>query len=484
MNLRTPFAGILMIATGTAPMAVSAHDMDRPVPVKTEHHSAPEVRFWKTGSWNIQPNSGFVLAEKPRVGGGNLASGDIDGDGTEELVVGADQGGEPWISIYRQDGTKQGAFLASRKTFTGGIRVAVGDVDGDGVADIITAQGPGAEPKINIFHADGSPKFRDGVLAYAAAFTGGVHVATVDMNRDGKDEIVTSPGPGGGPHVRVWDGEMQNLGLDFFAYDHRMTDGVEITSIRSPEGGSLVTAIESWDMPLVKTYVLDEGDASLRAATEFLAYEREKRNGIRVAAFDMDADGYDEIAVVRNGGEWPEVKLFDRYGTVITKAILTDPGYRDSFSMVGVTDPENGRQRLATLPLRPVVSGPTDTARSIEVDLSEQRLYAYERGRLARTFLVSTGTTKYPTPEMETTVLKKIPIMDYRWSYGPGNPDNYFLPGVKYNLNIRPHYYIHYAYWHNNFGHRMSHGCVNVGLADAQWIYDWAEVGTPVSIVP
>ena len=53
---------------------------------------------------------------------------------------------------------------------------------------------------------------------------------------------------------------------------------------------------------------------------------------------------------------------------------------------------------------------------------------------------------------------------------------------IKWNLRFKPRYYIHTAYWHNNFGHRMSHGCINTREADAEWIYHWAEIGTPVVI--
>jgi lipoprotein-anchoring transpeptidase ErfK/SrfK len=136
---------------------------------------------------------------------------------------------------------------------------------------------------------------------------------------------------------------------------------------------------------------------------------------------------------------------------------------------------------LAVMPLAPLVIGPLDKEKFIEVNLAQQRLYAWEHGRLARTFLVSTGVKKYPTPVMETKVLKKIPMMDYKGYYGPNHPDNYDIKNVKNNLRIRGSILIHYAFWHRNFGHTMSHGCINVGNADSDWLFAWAEVGTPVA---
>lgn len=124
----------------------------------------------------------------------------------------------------------------------------------------------------------------------------------------------------------------------------------------------------------------------------------------------------------------------------------------------------------------------SDSNKSIYVSLKEQRLRAYENGKLVYSFLVSTGKGKYPTPRGSFSVLDKKPVVNYQWSYGPDNPDNYDLGYVPYNLRVTGHKYIHYAYWHHNFGHTMSHGCINASLQDAKWIYRWADQGIPVLI--
>ena len=87
-------------------------------------------------------------------------------------------------------------------TFTGGVRVAVGDVNGDGVEDVIAAAGPGGGPNVKVFSGvDGSLMFS--FFAYDPSFTGGVFVAAGDTNNDGKADIITGAGAGGGPHVKV-----------------------------------------------------------------------------------------------------------------------------------------------------------------------------------------------------------------------------------------------------------------------------------------
>ncbi|HWQ99676.1 MAG TPA: L,D-transpeptidase family protein [Candidatus Methylomirabilis sp.] len=444
------------------------------VPTKPEHARPPAVMLWGT---DFHKRATFVAFEKTFQNGGELAAGDVDGDGKAEIVVGAGPGRESDVRVYRIDGTLLKSFRAYPAWFKGGVRVAVGDTDGDGKAEIVTAPGPGIEPQVNVFQADGSKVLTGGVPAYQKEFQGGVHLAMADLDRDGKAEIVTSPGPGGGPHVRIWNGRMENMGWDFFAFDASMRDGVSLAVIRTLTGPQLVLAAESWSEPLVRRYAANPG---VQLVKEFYTHATSSRSGVRLAAFDFDGDGIDEIIASTNGGVLPEARIFDVYGTLYDRKLLVDPGYRGAFSAAQLDTDGDGRPELATLMAAPTVNGPLDKDKFIEVDMLRQRLYAYERGRTARTFLVSTGTAKYPTPVMETVVLKKVFLKDYRWTYGLNNPDNYFLPNVKWNLQIRGPYNIHYAYWHRNFGHRMSHGCVNVSKADAEWIYNWADVGTPV----
>lgn len=465
----------IAVAAGLFSAAPSyAWDLGRPIPIRPEHTRPPEVRIWNP---SFSDSSRFSAFEQTATGGGFVATGDVDGDGKDDVVVGAGPGRSPDVRVFKADGTKMQSFLAYAAGFRGGVRVAVADTDGDGKDEIITSPGPGIASMIHVFSADGKGKLPAGAFfAYDPKFIGGVRVAAADLNGDGRAEIITAPGPGGGPHVRVFDGSMNNLGHDFFAFDAGMTDGVTVATARTPQGMSIVTGVESWSSPIVRRFVM-QPDAHL--ASEFAAFPTDDRSGVSVAAFDVDRDGFDEIAVAGNGGRTSELRIFDIYGTKINGALVQDPNYMGAISM-GQID-RDGKSGIAVMPVAPIVTGPTDKETFIDVNITQQRLYAYEHGRIARTFLVSTGVTRHPTPIGQTVVTKKIPIMDYRWYYGPNNPENYNLKNVKFNLNVFPHIYIHSAYWHNNFGHRMSHGCINTSLKDAEWIYGWAATGTAVA---
>lgn len=453
--------------------ALAYHPQD--VPVRPEHRRSAEVTLWSADFTDRQRFATFPAAH---VRGGFLASGDVAGDAAPEIIVGAGTGAPAEVRVYSTDGKLLKLFYPYARTFKGGVRVAVGDLDGDGKAEIVTAPGPGMEPLVRRFAGDGSYVKPNGFLAYAETLHAGVRVAVGDLDGDGNAEIVTAPGPGGGPHVRVFDGAFRNLNLDFFAFDEGMRDGIVPAILRTPEGSMIAVGVESWSEPVVKLFRQTAG-GMYAAYFEFLAFDRAWRSGASIAAFDRDGDGFDEIAVHGNGGTNAELRVFSRNGDLSGKYLVQDPHYRGGLSATQIRA-THGSSRLATVALVPLVSGPLTQEKAIHVNLTEQRVYAYERGRVARTFLTSTGTVKYPTPVLNTWVRAKVPVKRYRWSYGPGHPDNYDLPNVKWNLQVFGPYYIHGTYWHRNFGHRMSHGCMNLRNADAEWIYNWAEIGTAV----
>lgn len=465
---------ISAIAVGCFLLAspVLARDLNRPIPIKPENTRPPEVKIW---SASFQKTFSFsALNDAPY--GGNIAVGDVDGDGRPEIIVGSGPRHASEVRLFSAGGIFKNSFLIYDKNFQGGVRVGVGDVDGDGVAEIITVPGPGVSSIVHILNSEGKEKLSPGIhLAYEAKFIGGAHVAVDDLDDDGKAEIIISPGPGGGPHIKIFDAKMK-LVDEFFSFDQNMTDGVTISTIKTPQGKQLVTAPESWSAPVVRRFSFKP----TKPVAEFLAFAPDDKYGVTTAAFDMDNDGFDEVAAIGNGGRSSELRVFDIYGTKIGAWLVQDPNYRGAVSLAQINQDGKGAPELAIIPAAPIIFGPTDKDKFVEVNITEQRLYAYEHGRIAKTFLVSTGTYKFPTPIAKTSVNKKIPLMDYRWSYGPRNPNNYNIKNVAYNLNILPHIYIHSAYWHNNFGHRMSHGCINTALKDAEWIYNWADLGTEV----
>lgn len=119
--------------------------------------------------------------------------------------------------------------------------------------------------------------------------------------------------------------------------------------------------------------------------------------------------------------------------------------------------------------------------RSVVVSLSQQALWAYDNGKVVRSTYVSTGREKFRTPSGLFYVNSKIPEQDMAGVIGGESYNVPKVPDVMY-FTDRGHA-IHGTYWHENFGVPMSHGCINLPMDVADWIYVWAPVGMPVLIV-
>lgn len=135
-------------------------------------------------------------------GGVTVAAGDINGDGVADIIVGRSLGNSR-IKTYSGDGFGGlGSFNAFKTSFTSGVFVSTGDVNGDGQTDIIVGAGAGSKPIVRIF--DGASRARLASLqAFSASFRGGVRVAAVNADSDVADEILLAPGPGSQPRARL-----------------------------------------------------------------------------------------------------------------------------------------------------------------------------------------------------------------------------------------------------------------------------------------
>jgi lipoprotein-anchoring transpeptidase ErfK/SrfK len=120
-------------------------------------------------------------------------------------------------------------------------------------------------------------------------------------------------------------------------------------------------------------------------------------------------------------------------------------------------------------------NAPADGMRRITINLTEQTLTAWQGDVVVMHTKVSTGRPATPTVKGRYQIRTKVPVQRMR---GPG----YNLPNVPSVMYFFRGYAIHGAYWHNNFGQRMSYGCVNMRLDEAAALYEWASIGTEVYV--
>lgn len=216
-----------------------------------------------------------------------VAIGDVNNDGFPDVVVGPAEGGGPRLFVRDGfTGDEMLNFFVYEPEMRNGIYVAVGDINGDGTTEIITGTGLGGGPRVTAVNPATGEVIRN-FFAYEADFRGGVRVSAGDVDGDGIDEIITAAGDGGGPHVRIFNND-DSIRSEFFAGDSNDRSGIFI-GVGDLTGSGLSDLVVGAGLgaePYVLTY-----DARTNALiTQFLAYEPSFTGGVRVATYvDSDA---------------------------------------------------------------------------------------------------------------------------------------------------------------------------------------------------
>lgn len=279
------------------------------------------------------------------------------------IATGAGEGGGPQVKVFdARTGALIYSFFAYDQSFTGGVRVAIGDVNNDGVPDIITGAGVGGYPHVKVFSGKDLSLLAS-FFAFDIAFAGGITVASGDIDGLPGDEIVVGAGAGGGPHVRTFqliNGAIEQLPGplgSFFAYDSGFTGGVNVAvgNFDGLPGDEIITGAGMSGGPHVKVFA-----ASGATIASFFAFPDDGRLGVSVAAGDVDGDGKAEILTGPGIGGGPIPRVFAG-GTAVLRDEFPafDPGYRGGIA-VGITDADG--DGLADL-----LIAPTQAARSVQV---------------------------------------------------------------------------------------------------------------------
>lgn len=234
--LRFAFFGLDPAFTGGVRVAVGDVTRDNipDIIVGAGPGGGPEVRVFNGSTLALVYD--FMAFDFQFTGGVWVAAGDITGDGYWDILVGAGAGGGPQVKIFSgKDGQLVHSFFAFDMGFAGGVTVGAADVNADGRADIITGAGPGGGPNVRVY--DGlNLSLLQNFFAFNQAFTGGVFVAGGDTNQDGKADVIIGAGAGGGPEVVIVSGGNGALLKDFFAYDPAFTGGVRVGAVNGTEG--------------------------------------------------------------------------------------------------------------------------------------------------------------------------------------------------------------------------------------------------------
>lgn len=224
---------------------------------------------------------------------------------SRNVLIGAGRGRKPEVKIIDSQGILISSFLAYAPNFSGGVEAAACDLDGDGKEEVVTGAGKGGGPHVRIF--DKSGRDLGGFFAFDKKFRGGISMACADVNGDMRSEIIVGAGLGLAPEVKIFDRKGQVIN-QFLAYNEKFRGGVNVTAYDLNKDGKaeVLTGPASAGGAQVRIFNYQGGFIN-----HFFAYSPDFRGGIKIGVRDLNGDGFAEIVVAVNSASAPYIRVFD-----------------------------------------------------------------------------------------------------------------------------------------------------------------------------
>lgn len=228
--------------------------------------------------------------------------------------------------------------------YTGSVHVTTGDINGDGTPDLIATVGPGGPPHVKAF--DGlTGSLIASFYAFDAGFRSGLNVTTADVNRDGRDDIIVCPETNGPAHVKVFTAESQPL-ASFYAFAPTFLGGAKVAAADVNRDGYAEIMVAAGRGGEGHVIVFD--GLTLGVISSFFPFGAGYASDVSLAAGDFNGDGSAELAVGAGTGVPPTVTVFDPLNASVLASFLAyAPGYTGGVKLTTV-DRGKGRSELVT----------------------------------------------------------------------------------------------------------------------------------------
>jgi hypothetical protein len=258
------------------------------------------------------------------------------------FVVAQARGSSPLVHQVSPSGDVLSGFSAYDNAFTGGVRLAMGDVDGDGDVEIVTGAGPGGGPQVRVFDMHGNVESQ--FFAYDTGDRNGIFVTTADVNADGIDEIIVTQDNGGTGQVRIFN-KQGHLKGSFFPFD-RTDRAIRVTGANISDSPGLELVFTHFGSSSTSVVAYDGAGRYIRSFGEIA----KGNTSISVTAGDLDQDGFDEIILANGSGYVPEVFIYNHLGQRLRSFFAYPLEFTQGVEVaVGDLD-QNGQMEIYVIP--------------------------------------------------------------------------------------------------------------------------------------
>lgn len=297
-----------------------------------------------------EASSTFFALNQSLRGGYFPAVGDLTPDTGDEIVIGAGSGMGPQVQVWTESGTLRTSFFAYDKSVTPGVRTAVCDLEGDGTREIVTIAGPGGRPHVRVFNGEGKA-ISPGFFALDGKFTKGAYIACGDVNGDGKDEMLIAADASGGPHVTVHNKDGGVI-ANFFAYDAGFRRGIRVATADLFGDGveEIITVPATGADAHVQIFGIVPGSVK-RLTLGFYPFATSAGVGASIASGDMDGDGQDEIVIgIGTQSTNPVVRVMNMSGDVLDEFLAYGKGFTGGVNLASGDVNNDSIDELITTP--------------------------------------------------------------------------------------------------------------------------------------
>jgi hypothetical protein len=394
---------------------------------------------------------------------GDLKVVDLGNDNIPEIIISPSSGYEPYVKIYRLDGSLISQFLSYDKKYLGGVNFTIGDLNSDGKKEIITAATANGGPHIRIFNNQGT--IINSFFAFAKNDTGGINVDLGNLYEDLKPEIIVSSNNSQNTSVFDSNGKL----LKKLKLENTLKKGQRI----------VVKDLGNDSVAEILTFATQNGQPDINIYRNDGKLITNLKNVITGLNKGLNLEVDQQKILIGSGiGSSPVVRIIDSYNRLMKEFPVND---KDFISGVKLSVYDN---LIYTIPEIYPTATKSDN-KYIEIDISSQKLIYYQNGFEIFTYPVSTGKPSTPTRLGNFQVISKYPV-----AYGG-------IPGQAWKMPFFIGFYrsgntqngIHelpfvngYREGENHLGIPVSHGCVRLAIGPAEELYNLVDLGTKVYV--